>query len=212
MQTKTETSEIKAELVKEMYRTSDKKEIEQVAGMRELFLGLISQNKREYDTQLTDMKIVFSSLLKETQNAFQDQVQMLSVNLSKISAHQLQLHKPEPLDPKIARSQSEFDEFSRVNALKEVLLGENLHHINAEIVNLRTELDAYYKESQEAIEQFSQEFEIGIKLLEQNMLEDVQQLIDKIQQALNEWNARAAQRQFVSQLFTHIADQLPKTQ
>lgn len=184
----------------------------ELKGMRELFTSMLVENKKEYESQVSSMKTLFTDILNESRRAFQLQIQELYSNLPQVIDHSLREKQKEDYiiltDLEEGRSREQMEKFSRLDAIKEIMLGNNIKDIAHKIKDIQQKLTTQYQENQQRIMTLATEISDQINAVENRITEETKQVIERVSEQLQQHKQQQAERRKNSQLLEELAERM----
>ena len=168
------------EIIKEVSETDKQIFENQLKGMIDLFSNLLTQNKKEYDSQMNEIKSLVSGVAEENKTMFNQQLSEIILSIPKLVEKTI-LSKEEEKRMILESNNDDrtTNKFSRVDALKEIIAGDNLNEIEAL-------LELLEKEAQLVQEQILNEFSKFEKQMNQFIVENENNLVKRLHSIEND--------------------------
>jgi hypothetical protein len=200
----------KVELVRELIVGRDRKEIDaQIAGMKELFTSMLVENKREYDKQVSDMKQLFVNILEENRHTFKQQLQEIQQALPQMI--QKTVNKQSQEDFILVANESERKEqirMSKIDAVKEIILGMDMEQMNQKASKVNEQLDADYDAHINHLHQVGKEVSDSLKASIDRLNHVLERLSDEIVKALAKNDNHQAHRKIFSSFLNEMSEKI----
>ncbi|MCS6820981.1 MAG: hypothetical protein NZ551_03845 [Microscillaceae bacterium] len=194
-----------SELFRELIVGPEKREREaQLQGMKELFTAMLVENKKEYDTQVRDLKSLFVNILEENRRVFQMQLQDLYKSLPQMITTSVKSSQKEEVifiaETKDTPTKEQIEKYSRLDAVKEIILGKDIQNIEEQISQLHKQIKTQYEEDQQTIFQMAQFISDRISEMEKKVTQELNALCDRISQELGKHNQKQMDRKHAAQI------------
>ena len=200
----------KVELVRELIVGRDRKEIDaQISGMKELFTSMLVENKREYDKQVGDMKQLFVNILEENRATFKEQLQEIQQALPQMI--QKTVAKQTQEDFILVANESERKEqirMSKIDAVKEIILGFDMELMNEKAKKVNQQLDADYEAHINQLHQIGQEVTEELKAALDRLDNVLGRLSDEIARALTTNDNHQAHRKTLTNFLIEVSEKI----
>ena len=209
-------SEEKVNTFRELIVGPDKREIEgQLQGMKELFATMLVENKKDYDNQVNDMRTLFVNVLEENRRVFQMQLQDLYKNLPSLINSSLREQQDDGFivlaDQQAslpAADSNGVDRYSRLDAVKEIIVGGNMRDLKLNLASAQKELLQNYEEDKKAILDMAQEISGLVDEMEQGINAKFKALIDEITTNITDYAQSYANKDNAADKLRNLAQQL----
>lgn len=213
MQEKDTKQEEKEEIetFRELIVGPEKKEREgQLKGMKELFSAMLVENKKEYDTQVSDMKNLFVDILEENRRVFQVQLQDLYKTLPNLINTNIKEQQEQDyiVVNENIEAQKQLDTYSRLDAIKQILLGYDIKQISQAVQETQVVLEKQYEEDQTHIMNLANQVSAEIDKMEKRVSETLNVFCEEIAQRLKSNDEKQADREIIADLLRNIATQI----
>lgn len=191
----------------------EKKDMEnQIVGMKDLFTSMLAENRREYNAQVSDMKDLFIGILEENRKAFQLQLQDLYEKIPAMVSSSVQSNQQEQhlylTQYDEYKDESQVERLSRINAVKEIILGSNIDEINDKLLALSTKLGDLETENHQKISNMTQETTNRLKQMEENISQKLNDLAREIGETLQSQDGKFTQKEDAYQIMTALSQQV----
>jgi hypothetical protein len=200
----------KVELVRELIVGRDRKEIDaQISGMKELFTSMLVENKREYDRQVTDMKQLFVNILEENRATFKQQLQEMQQSLPQMI--QKTVSKQTQEDFILVANESERKEqirMSKIDAVKEIILGLDMELMNEKAKKVNQQLDADFDGHINQLHHIGQEVAEELKASLDRLDNVLGRLSDEIARALTINDNHQTHRKVFTHFLTEVSEKI----
>jgi len=197
----------KVELVRELIVGKDRKEIDaQITGMKELFTSMLIENKKEYDRQVNDMKQLFVNILEENRNTFKQQLEEIQRALPQMI--QKTINKQAQEEFILVASESERKEqirMSKIDAVKEIILGYDMEVMNEKAQKVNQQLDADCEMHLNHLHQIGQDVTSELKATIDRLNNVLARLSEEISKALAKNDHHQAHRKVFSSFLEELS-------
>lgn len=210
-------SEEKVNIFRELIVGPDKREIEgQLQGMKELFATMLVENKKDYDNQVNDMRTLFVNVLEENRRVFQMQLQDLYKNLPSLINSSLREQQEDGFivladqqaSPPIVDSAGGVDRYSRLDAVKEIIVGGNMRDLKQELVGAQKQLIQYFEDDKKKILDMAQEISGLVDEMEQRLNAKFKELIEQISKNVMDYARSYTNRNTAADKLRDLAQKL----
>lgn len=184
----------------------------QIVGMKDLFTSILAENKREYNAQVSDMKDLFIGILEENRKAFQMQLQDLYDKIPTMISSSVQNNQQEEhlylTKYDEYSDESQVERLSRINAVKEIILGNNIDEINDKLQLLSTKLTDIETENQQKIVNMTEETTNRLKQMEENISQRLNDLAREIGETLQTQDGKFTKAEDAYQVMATLSQQV----
>jgi len=209
-------NEEKVNIFRELIVGPDKREIEgQLQGMKELFATMLVENKKDYDNQVNDMRTLFVNVLEENRRVFQMQLQDLYKNLPSLINSSLREQNDEGFivlaDQQVnqpVQSGSGIDRYSRLDAVKEIIVGGNIRDLQQNLADSNKLLAQNFEEDKKKILEMAQEVSGLVDAMEQRLNVKFKELIDQISKNVTEYARTFTKRERAADKLRDLAQNM----
>ncbi|GAB4184749.1 MAG: hypothetical protein OHK0057_32750 [Thermoflexibacter sp.] len=200
----------KVELVRELIVGKDRKEIDaQITGMKELFTSMLIENKKEYDRQVNDMKQLFVNILEENRSTFKQQLEEIQRALPQMI--QKTINKQAQEEFILVASESERKEqirMSKIDAVKEIILGYDMEVMNEKAQKVNQQLDADYEAHINHLHEIGQDVTNELKATIDRLNNVLARLSEEISKALAKNDHHQAHRKIFSSFLDEVSEKI----
>lgn len=210
-------SEEKVNIFRELIVGPDKREIEgQLQGMKELFATMLVENKKDYDNQVNDMRTLFVNVLEENRRVFQMQLQDLYKNLPSLINSSLREQQEDgfivladqQVSPPIIDSAGGVDRYSRLDAVKEIIVGGNIRDLKQELAGAQKQLIQHFEDDKKKILDMAQEISGLVDEMEQRLNAGFEELIEQISKNVMDYARSYTNRNVAADKLRDLAQKL----
>ena len=207
----------KVNIFRELIVGPDKREIEgQLQGMKELFATMLVENKKDYDNQVNDMRTLFVNVLEENRRVFQMQLQDLYKNLPSLINSSLREQNDEGFivladqhaNQPVQQSGSGIDRYSRLDAVKEIIVGGNMRDLGQNMTETNKLLAKNFEEDKKKILEMAQEVSGLVDAMEQRLNAKFKELIEAISKGVTEYSLAYTKRDNAADKLRDLAQNL----
>lgn len=213
----TPTEEVsKEELIRQLIVGPERREMEaQLNGMKDLFASIIAQNKQDYANQLNEMKGIFTNILQENRLMFQQQIQELTQTLPSLVKENVAATQDEKFiyltqqsTADLQRRHEEVNKMTRVDALKEIIGGQDVRTIEEKIAQLKNLQQQYQQQQIQMVQSWIQRIATELQAMQQRSDLYIEQSCVRIGTALQQHDKSQVQRRLFARMIQEVADRI----
>lgn len=206
------TDSSQTEDFRELIIGTDQSAVEdQLKGMRDLFTSVMLETRKDYDNQINEFKSMFISALEDNKRDLQNQIQELKHSIPQIvgtsetknGEDYIMLTELEDVPVK-----EHMEKYSRLEAVKEIILGTNLKDFNAQIKTLTKQLVQNTETSKQEIMQMAEEVSNELAKMDERINKAIETLIDTVGNALKSHKNTQANKNQVATWVQEISERI----
>lgn len=188
----------------------------QVKGMKDMFTALLVENRKEYDRQVTDMKQLFLSVIEDNRRTFDTKVQELYSDLPRIVERTISNKVPSEdfiylqgqEDSQMPASRDQVDKFTRLQAVTEIILGDNVRDLEGDIKAAQSRMHRNLDEDKNRISQIATEISEALQAASERINDSLNSLYDDLQSHFDKHDQKQAHHKLFSAYMGELSDKV----